>query len=147
MLNLKKTVWFFVLFSQLLLGCVLDNGNSSAINKAPIQNNGRYHRILAATPAMEEIVLGLVEPEQVVAVSNYSRKSEFPEIAEKAKKVQGVISDKPSTESIIAQKPDIVFLPVVFGRTQADTLKECGLHVVPLDVTESLHLGQRRVFA
>ena len=145
MLNLKKTVWFFVLFSQLLLGCVLDNGNSSAINKAPIQNNGRYHRILAATPAMEEIVLGLVEPEQVVAVSNYSRKSEFPEIAEKAKKVQGVISDKPSTESIIAQKPDIVFLPVVFGRTQADILKECGLHVVPLDVPEGYENIKQRI--
>ena len=38
---------------------------------------------------MEEIVLGLVKPEQVVAVSNYSRKSKFPEIAEKAKKVKG----------------------------------------------------------
>ena len=105
----------------------------------------RYHRIIAATPAMEEIVLGLVKPEQMAAVSDYSRKSKFPEIAAKAKRVKGVISTKPSTESIIAQKPDIVLLPVVFGKTQAATLRDCGLHVVPLDVPEGYENIKKRI--
>lgn len=138
-MKIKNNILAFIIFllsTCFIVGCNsnAENGNQNAeLNQ---DNLIRYHRIIAATPAMEEIVLGLVEPEQMAAVSDYSRKSKFPEIAAKAKRVKGVISTKPSTESIIAHKPDIVLLPVVFGKTQAETLRDCGLHVVPLDVPE-----------
>ena len=133
------------LFSFIFTGCSQKSDNTQQNAKTAVQKTVRYHRILAATPAMEEIVLGLVEPEQVVAVSRYSRLSKFPEIAEKARKVKGEIADKPSTESILAQKPDVVLLPVVFGRTQADTLRDCGLHVVPLEVPEGYENIKKRI--
>ena len=147
-MKIKNNILTFIIF--LLSTCFIFGCNSNAGNKKQnaeeLQDNMiRYHRILAATPAMEEIVLGLVKPEQIAAVSDYSRKSKFPEIAAKAKRVKGVISTKPSTESIIAQKPDVVLLPVVFGKTQAETLRDCGLHVIPLDVPEGYENIKKRI--
>ena len=129
----------------LFSACGQDSTNMQKNSKKAVHETARYHRIVAATPAMEEIVLGLVEPEQMAAVSNYSRNTKFTRVAEKARKIKGIISEKPSTESIIAQKPDIVLLPVVFGRTQAETLKECGLRIVPLDVPEGYENIKKRI--
>lgn len=145
MKKITVILWAFLLAAAFLSGCSLHSDGIQQNEQKSSYKNIRYHRILAATPAMEEIVLGLVEPEQVIAVSDYSRKSKFPDIASKAQRVKGIISTKPSTESIIAQSPDIVLLPVVFGRTQADTLKECGLHVVPLDVPEGYENIKKRI--
>ena len=143
----KLTVILMVLLLAIVIlaGCSHHSAGPNINDQMSSHKNLRYHRIIAATPAMEEIVLGLVEPEQMAAVSDYSRKSKFPKIAAKAKKVKGVISTKPSTESIIAQKPDVVLLPVVFGKTQAETLRDCGLHVIPLDVPEGYENIKKRI--
>ncbi|MBR1600314.1 MAG: hypothetical protein IJ677_01910, partial [Alphaproteobacteria bacterium] len=147
-MKIKNNILTFIILlltTYLIVGCGNNTANKKQ-NTKQLQNNIiRYHRIIADTPAMEEIVLGLVGPEQMAAVSDYSRKSKFPEIATKAQKVKGVITTKPSTESIIAQKPDIVLLPVVFGKTQAETLRDCGLHVVPLDVPEGYENIKKRI--
>ena len=145
MKKLSIILFVLILVASFLTGCSKYSDGVQQNMQKSSKNNYRYHRVIAATPAMEEIVLRLVEPEQMAAVSDYSRKSKFPEIAAKAKRVKGVISTKPSTESIIAQKPDIVLLPVVFGKTQAETLRDCGLHVIPLDVPEGYENIKKRI--
>lgn len=97
----------------------------------------KYRRILAISPALQEIVMALAQPEQIVAVSPSSKNSPIPEIAQGARKVKGEVSEHPSTEEIVALRPDIVLIPVVFSREQADILTGMKLNVVSLGVPDS----------
>lgn len=117
---------FQALFSE-------NQGTSPGEPAAPQQ----YQRILAVSPALQEIVLALAEPEQIVAVSPSSRNSQNPEVVQASQRIAGHVSEHPSTEEIIALHPDIVLLPVVFSRAQADVLMDMGLNVVPLGVPDS----------
>lgn len=105
----------------------------------------KYSRVLAISPALEEIALALLEPENIIAVTDYSRSSPNKLIAAKANKVKNTIAEKPSTETIIALKPDIVLIPIVFTKAQADTLADCGVHVLPLDVPEGYEAIKQRI--
>lgn len=105
----------------------------------------KYSRVLAISPALEEIALALLEPENIIAVTDYSRSSPNKLIATKASKVKNTITEKPSTEAIIALKPDIVLIPIVFTKAQADTLADCGFHVLPLDVPEGYEAIKQRI--
>ncbi|MFC2468645.1 MAG: ABC transporter substrate-binding protein [Negativicutes bacterium] len=97
----------------------------------------KYRRILAISPALQEIVMALAQPEQIVAVSPSSKNSPIPEIAQGARKVKGEVSEHPSTEEIVALRPDIILIPVVFSREQADILTDMKLNVVSLGVPNS----------
>lgn len=94
----------------------------------------KYRRILAISPALQEIVMALAQPEQIVAVSPSSKNSPIPEIAQAAQKVKREVSEHPSTEEIVSLQPDIVLIPVVFSRDQADILTDMKLNVVPLGI-------------
>lgn len=104
-----------------------------------------YQRIVAVTPAIEEIVLDLVDTNRVAAISDISRNSPIERIASKANLVKGHLLEKPSTESIIALHPDIVLVPVVFTKTQAELLSECGLNVVQLELPEGYDAIKDRI--
>lgn len=94
----------------------------------------QYRRILAISPALQEIVLALAEPEQIVAVSPSSKNSPIPEVAQAAQKINGQISERPGTEEIVALHPDIVLLPIVFSRDQAGILADMNVNVLPLGI-------------
>lgn len=104
-----------------------------------------YRRILAISPALQEIVIALARPEHIVAVSSSSRNSPIPEVAQAAKQIQGQVSEQPSTEEMIALRPDIILLPVVFSRAQADILTDMHFTVVPLGVPNSYQELKERI--
>lgn len=139
---MRKTIG--ALLAVLVLTVLVWGTRGGQQQERPVESAG-YTRVLAISPALEEIALDLVDPEQLVAVSNTSRHSADDRIRAQAAKVKAVVSEKPSTEEIIALHPDIVLIPVVFSRAQADTLRDCGLHVVPLDVPDGYEDVKARI--
>ena len=105
----------------------------------------QYRRILAVSPALQEIVLALAPPEQIVAVSASSKNSPIPEVAQAARAVAGEVSERPSTEEMLALDPDIVLMPVVFSRAQADLLADMKVNVVPLGIPNSYEELKARI--
>ncbi|MGP1470500.1 MAG: ABC transporter substrate-binding protein [Schwartzia sp. (in: firmicutes)] len=105
----------------------------------------QYRRILAVSPALQEIVLALAPPEQIVAVSASSKNSPIPEVAQAARQVAGEVSERPSTEELLALDPDIVLMPVVFSRAQADLLADMKVNVVPLGIPNSYEELKARI--
>lgn len=132
----------------LAIGCLLSLAiaiyggtwlSRSGVNQPMPSGSGQrefsqYRRILAVSPALQEIVLALAPPEQIVAVSPSSKNSPIPEVAQAAQMVSGAVSERPSTEEMIALHPDIVLIPIVFSRAQADLLADMKVNVVPLGI-------------
>lgn len=104
-----------------------------------------YQRILAITPSIEEVVFALAEPEQILATTDYNRHSLKSETRKVATKIKNTLPERPGTEAIIALRPEIVFLPSLFGKEQADTLKDCGFKVVRLETPNSYGEVKQRI--
>ena len=139
---MKKFIFIsvIILFLVIIFQSKLDHSESKLLQKKT-----GYSRVLAISPALEEIALDLLEPEKIVAISDSSRNSGNEIVAKKANKIKNKVSEKPSTEEIINLKPDVILIPVVFTRTQADVLKDCGFNVIPLDIPEGYEAIKKRI--
>jgi iron complex transport system substrate-binding protein len=104
-----------------------------------------YHRIVAVTPSIEEIVFALAEPQDLAAATDYNRHSPKEATRKVALQIKNVLPERPGTEAIIALQPDLVFLPTVFGHAQAETLQDCGFKVVQLDIPNSYADIKKRI--
>ena len=121
---------------------------STACNHIPLQlktSSPEFKRILPISPSVEEIILGLAEPENIVAITSYQKETTNPILKEKVIKIKNIISPHPSTEEIMSYNPDCIIMPILFNKEQADTLEEMGFHVVRLDLPEGYDQIKERV--
>ena len=139
---MKKIIFIVSVLLFLVIG--VQNSMDDSRSELPKKPIG-YKRVLAISPALKEIVLDLLEPESIVAISDASRKSSNEIVAKKANKIKNKVSERPSTEEIINLKPDAILIPVVFTRAQADTLRDCGFNVIPLEVPEGYEAIKKRI--
>lgn len=109
------------------------------------QGKALYHRILAVSPSMEEVVFALAKPEQILATTEYNRNSLKEATRFVAKQIKNTLPERPGTEAIIALRPEIVFMPVLFGKEQADALRDCGFKVVQLETPNSYQEIKQRI--
>lgn len=130
---MKKLIALISLVCLLLIGC---NGPKLDSKATVAEGQKKLTRVVAVGPAFEELALALLEPEQLAGISNASRQSPYAEVRQQAAKIKTVIDSKPSTESIVKLKPELVLIPIVFGRMQADTLQDAGLKVLAMDVPQ-----------
>lgn len=121
---------------------------STACNRIPLQlktSSPEFKRILPISPSVEEIILGLAEPENIVAITSYQKETTNPILKEKVGKIKNIISPHPSTEEIMSYNPDCIIMPILFNKEQADTLEEMGFHVVRLDLPEGYDQIKERI--
>lgn len=124
-----------LLFLILALGCgssaqeteqgrkVLDTrGHTVQISKKP-------ERILTLSIYTDEIALGLIPSDKLVAVDRFLDDPKESVIVEKAKKIREKV-DNPTVEQIIAWHPDIVFATPWVSQEQIAALEDLNIPVI-----------------
>ena len=86
-------------------------------------------RIVTLSMSTDETMLGLVEPERMVAVNTLLDDPVSSNITELAKAIPQRIGD-PTVEEIMALQPDLVIVPDWGDLTMVPSLREAGLRVV-----------------
>ncbi len=115
-----------------------DFGNKLHFTKKP-------KRILGTTANIEEILLELIPPERMAAVSEQNIDKDFSLMPDEAAKVNKVIPNLAPLETIIAQHPDMVFMQIKNNQAAADTLTEMGSCVFRMKTPVTLHMIRNRI--
>lgn len=86
-------------------------------------------RILTLSMSTDEVMLGLVEPERMVAVNALLDDPVSSNVVDLAKKVPKRVK-RPSAEEVAALRPDLVIVPDWGNMTIVPSLRDLGLKVV-----------------
>lgn len=100
-----------------------DRGTETVFKKKP-------QRIVTFTAAMDEIVLGLIAPDRMVAVNEAFNDPKTSNIAELAKKIPNKIQRNPGVETVAALKPDCVFVQTWISLDSIEALRSLGIPVI-----------------
>ena len=87
-------------------------------------------RILTFTTGTDEVVLGLVETERMIAVNQNFIDPERSNIVELAKKIPNTVVRNPSVETVAAMKPDLVFVQAWIPVEKVVAMRDLGIPVV-----------------
>lgn len=126
-----------ILFTvSMLMGCSSEQKNTENIKyqvtdaKGTIVNfDKKPEKILTLSLSTDNIVLGLVTTDKLVAINNLADDKTCSNIVHLAEKVPVKIKD-PTAEEIFAMSPDLVIVPD-WGRLETvDNLRELGVKVV-----------------
>jgi len=115
-------------------------GNEVALNAKP-------QRIVSMTLASDEILLDLVGPERLIAVTYLAADATTSNIAERPELAQipNVIQPNPSPEQIIALEPDLVFVATFTDATVIQQLRDAGLSVFAVGFFTSIDAMQQNI--
>lgn len=96
----------------------------------------RPQRVLATANALDAIVLEMLPPERIAAVTADSQ-SPFSSLAwERARRVKNTLSRLPGTEEIVALGPDLVLMPDYTSADIVDGVRAMGIPVVVVKTPE-----------
>ena len=101
-------------------------------------------RILPISNGMTAVVIDLVDPERILAVSE-DNLADGSIIKDKARKVKKHFAGWASTEMIIQLKPDLVLMPETSDITKVQTLRDLGIPVVITIAPRNMEQIQSRV--
>ena len=90
----------------------------------------KARRIMTYSMSMDEIVLGLVEPERMISVDELHTDPMRSNVAALAQRVPNAIPRMPSVEKAASMKPDLVFTIPFMPAEQVDALRALGIPVV-----------------
>ena len=110
-----------------------------------LQFSEKPKHILGTTGNIEEVLIELIPPDRIVAISEQNLNREYSLIADKAAKVKKVIPDRASIETIIAQHPDLVFMQIRSNQAMAETLSEMGIKVFRMKTPVTLEMIRNRI--
>jgi iron complex transport system substrate-binding protein len=85
-------------------------------------------RIVSLSPSTTELIYAIGAGKDVVGVTNYD---DYPPEVKSVAKVGGY--EGPNIETILAQKPDIVFASNLSGKDHMETIEKSGIPVVVLE--------------
>ncbi len=89
----------------------------------------RPHRIVTLSMSTDEVMLGLVPPEDMAAVNSLLDDPVSSNVVDLAKKVEKRVGN-PSVEELVALRPDLVIVPDWGDLAIVPSLREAGLTVV-----------------
>jgi len=113
---------------------------------------GQPERIISGTLTSDEILLSLVAPQRLLAVTRFSRDPAISNVAEPAARVPQALDL--NVEAYIALQPDLVFLAAWSKAESVQQLRDAGLAVYQLrsplslgEIKEKVHILSRLVGA
>ena len=129
-----------LVFSFTLTACkdVRNNAASSSSSTAyevtdeqgtVVSMPAKPQRILTLSMSTDEVVLGLVKPDHMVAVNSLLDDPVSSNVVELAKTIPGRVTN-PTVEEIAAMKPDLVIVPDWGDITLVASLRDLGIPVV-----------------
>jgi len=87
-------------------------------------------RIMSVTTGTDEILLGLVETERMIAVSEGLADPKRSNVSSIAKKIPNTVIRNPSVETVAALEPDLVFAQEWIPPEKISALRDMGIPVV-----------------
>lgn len=137
--NRKRLLWMALLCLALLLAAAckpMPGKESAAASYTMVDEKGtevsfgaKPTRILTLSMSTDEVVLGLVEPEKLVAVNALLDDPVSSNVTELVKNIPQRVR-YPSVEEIASLKPDLVIMPDWGDVSQAESLRDLGIPVV-----------------
>lgn len=101
-------------------------------------------RILPLQQGVTEVVLSMVSPDRVIAVSEEAA-SDASFVKQEAKQVKNITARYPSVEVISQLQPDLVLAPETYDITKVETLKQMGLRVVITSAPKDISSVKERI--
>lgn len=115
-----------------------DRGRTIHFDKKP-------QRVYGNTLSLEEVLLDLLPPERIAAVSPPTLDGEYSLAAEKAAHVKGRVPAYPGPEPIAALQPDLIFAQLRARPETIATLEEMGFKVFCMEVATNLDMVRKRL--
>ena len=148
--------YFFVLFALtfLISACSFREDKQTAKDTTGYtvtDDSGRHvylrnkpSRIVSTTYGTDEILIELVDVKNIKALSRWAGDPEITFITKEQAAAVGK-TVYPSAESILALKPDIVFVSITSGKEVAKTLEEMGVTVYVADSPKNYEAMKKKV--
>ena len=151
--TVKLLLTLFCIFLCLFAGCGSDKKEGLTSKGYTVTDDFGYtlrfsekpKKILGTTTNIEEVLIELIGPQRMAAISESSLNQGYSLIADKASKVKNRIPDRASMETIIAQHPDLVFMQIKNNQAMADTLTEMGIRVFRMETPVTLDMVRNRI--
>ena len=144
----KKTDLLYIIFSVLLLLCVVLSGCKNGKTDEPSKNTAELQssytvtddtgltllftekpkRIVSYSISTDEILMALVKPERIVALSRLVDDPGVSSIVKEAKQIPNRVQGN-SMEGVLAFKPDLVIIPDFHPPEMLQSARELGLKV------------------
>lgn len=109
-----------------------------------VEMPAKPHRILTLSTSTDEIVLGLVKPDHMVAVNQMLDDPISSNVVSLAQQVETKVRN-PSVEEIVALQPDLVIVPDWGDVTRVQSLRDLGIKVVVCKGAKNLEEVQETV--
>ena len=131
---------FCCLLVLLLVGCGKENlSKQNSVNAAgsysvtdvtgtKLTFAGKPKRIVSMSVGVDEILLDMLAPTRIMAVTYLADDPTISSVSAKAKAVQGRVKGN-SAEEIMAMQPDLVIIPDWAGLNTVKTLRDMGITV------------------
>lgn len=102
-------------------------------------------RIVSLTLATDEILLALVAPERIAALTYLADDPRFSNVGVEAETVHGRV--RANAEQVIALGPDLVLVSAYTGATTKALLREAGVSLFEFHLDDSLDRVRRNILA
>ena len=102
-------------------------------------------RVYGNTLSLKEVLLDLLPPERIAAVSPPTLDPEYSLAADKAAQVQGRVPAYPGPEPIAALQPDLIFAQLRARPETIAKLEEMGFKVFCMEVPTNLDMVRKRL--
>lgn len=116
-----------------------DRGYTTNFEKAP-------QRIMTLSMGLDNVVLGLVPPEKMVAINYLADDKKSSNIVKYAEQIKHKIR-KPSVELIMSLRPEVVFVNVWTDSTVITSLRDLGIKVIVLNNPKDMEGVRKNVRA
>lgn len=110
-----------------------------------IHFDAKPQRVYGNTLSLEEVLLDLLPPERIAAVSPPTLDPEYSLAADKAARVAGRVPAYPGPEPIAALQPDLIFAQLRARPETIATLEEMGFKVFCMEVPTNLDMVRKRL--
>lgn len=115
-----------------------DLGNVLQFDKKPT-------KIYASTLSLEEVLVDLVTPDRIVAISEMATDEKLSLISQKASKVNKKLQGRVGVEGILSLNPDLVLLQDNMDASIINSLKDVGLKVFVSNVPVTVEMIEKRI--
>lgn len=110
-----------------------------------IHFDAKPQHVYGNTLSLEEVLLDLLPPERIAAVSPPTLDPEYSLATDKAARVAGRVPAYPGPEPIAALQPDLIFAQLRARPETIATLEEMGFKVFCMEVPTNLDMVRKRL--
>ena len=110
-----------------------------------IHFDAKPQHVYGNTLSLEEVLLDILPPERIAAVSPPTLDPEYSLAADKAARVVGRVPAYPGPEPIAALQPDLIFAQLRARPETIATLEEMGFKVFCMEVPTNLDMVRKRL--